>query len=131
MPTIAPRVLTDFAVALLRAGGLPPGEAQVVGVSLVGANLRGHDSHGVMRIPFYLDGLKKGEVVSSAEFTVLRETPAMLAADGHWGFGQVQARRLMERIIAKARGEARLLGEAGLPSGGGVCVGTLVRCSHI
>jgi uncharacterized oxidoreductase len=118
MPTVAPRALTDFAVALLRAGGLPPDEAQVVGISLVGANLRGHDSHGVMRIPFYLDGLKKGEVTSNAEFTVLRETPALLAADGHWGFGQVQARRLMERIVAKARGA-------------GVCVGTLVRCSHI
>src|SRR3954451_18863371 len=127
MPTISPRVLTDFAISLLRAGGLPADEAKVVGTSLVDANLKGHDSHGVMRIPFYLDGLKKGEVVSNAEFTVLRETPTLLAADGHWGFGQVQARRLMERIIAKARGgeahgEARLLGEAGL-LGGGVCVG--------
>jgi uncharacterized oxidoreductase len=118
MPTIAPRVLTDFAVALLRAGGLAADDAQVVGESLVGANLRGHDSHGVMRIPFYLDGLKKGEVASNAPFTVLRELPAVLAADGGWGFGQVQARRLMERIIAKAAGT-------------GVCVGTLVRCSHI
>jgi uncharacterized oxidoreductase len=118
MPTIASGVLTHFAVSLLRAGGLPADEAQIVGESLVGANLRGHDSHGVMRIPFYLDGLKKGEVASNAPFTVLRETPAVLAADGGWGFGQVQARRLMERIIAKA-------------AGAGVCVGTLVRCSHI
>jgi uncharacterized oxidoreductase len=90
-----------------------------------------------MRIPFYLDALKKGEVVSNADFTVLREMPAALAADGHWGFGQVQARRLMEQSIAKARGkaggaEARLRGESGLLEGGsGVCVGTLVRCSHI
>jgi uncharacterized oxidoreductase len=122
--------LTDFAVTLLRAGGLPADEAQVVGASLVGANLRGHDSHGVMRIPFYLDGLKKGEVVSNAEFTVVRETPAVLAADGHWGFGQVQARRLMERIIAKARGEGEHK-EARRLNAPGVCVGTLVRSSHI
>jgi len=118
MPTIPPRVLTEFAVSLLRAGGVGPDEARVVGVSLVESNLRGHDSHGVMRIPFYLDALKKGEVVSGAAFTILRETPAVLAADGHWGFGQVQARWLMERIIDKARET-------------GVCVGTLVRCSHI
>jgi uncharacterized oxidoreductase len=118
MPHVAAEKLTDFAVALLTAGGLPPDEANVVGRSLVGANLRGHDSHGVMRIPFYLDGLAKGEVTANAPFTVLKESPALLAADGHWGFGQVQATRLMERIIEKAQG-------------GGVCVGTLVRCSHI
>jgi uncharacterized oxidoreductase len=118
MPTILPKDLTDFATSLLIAGGLDSAEAALVARSLVDANLKGHDSHGVMRIPYYLDGLAKGEVTAGAPFTVLKETPALLAADGHWGFGQAQARRLMERIIAKARGP-------------GVCVGTLIHCSHI
>lgn len=118
MPTIPANDLTDFAARLLSAGGLGDEEAALVARSLVGANLRGHDSHGVMRIPYYLDAAKKGEVVKEAPFEVLRETASLVAADGHWGFGQTQARRLMNRLIEKVQGEA-------------VAIGTLVRSSHI
>jgi uncharacterized oxidoreductase len=110
--------LTAFATSLLAAGGLGANEAALVGRSLVGANLRGHDSHGVMRIPFYLDCLNKKEVVAGAEFTVIKESPSLLVADGNWGFGQTQAQRLMDRLIVKGRET-------------GVAVGTLVRSSHI
>ncbi len=60
MPSIAAEPLIDFATALLNAGGIGRDEAAIVARSLVGANLRGHDSHGVMRIPYYLDQLAKG-----------------------------------------------------------------------
>ena len=118
MPTIAADALTKFSAALLSAGGLGDDEAALVARSLVGANLRGHDSHGAMRIPFYLDGVRKGEVVPGAAFGVLSEGPSLLAADGHWGFGQTQARRLVERLIAKGRET-------------GVGIGTLIRSAHI
>jgi uncharacterized oxidoreductase len=118
MPVVPASLLTVFARDLLSAGGIGSEEAQVVAQSLVGANLRGHDSHGVMRIPFYLDCLARREVAAGAPFSVFKETPSLLAADGHWGFGQTQARRLMERILDKARVT-------------GVCVGTMIRCSHI
>jgi uncharacterized oxidoreductase len=49
---------------------------------------------------------------------VLKETPSLLSADGHWGFGQTQARRLMERLIVKGRET-------------GVGIGTMIRSSHI
>ncbi len=62
--------------------------------------------------------MAKGETKPGAEFTVIKENPSLLQADGNWGFGQVQARRLLERIIAKARES-------------GVAVGTLIHCSHI
>jgi uncharacterized oxidoreductase len=118
MPTIHAAPLTKFATELLAAGGLDADEAALVAGSLVGANLRGHDSHGVMRIPFYLDTARKGEVTPGAPFTVLCEAPSLLVADGNWGFGQTQARRLTERLIAKGRET-------------GVAVGTMVRSSHI
>ncbi|MBI1899997.1 MAG: Ldh family oxidoreductase [Planctomycetia bacterium] len=118
MPVVPAESLTTFARNLLSAGGVGSQEAQVVAESLVGSNLRGHDSHGVMRIPFYLDCLAKREVVAGAPFTVLKETPSLLAADGHWGFGQTQARRLMQCILDKAKET-------------GVCVGTMVRSSHV
>jgi LDH2 family malate/lactate/ureidoglycolate dehydrogenase len=118
VPSIPAPQLADFATALLAAGGLSREEARLVGQSLVDANLRGHDSHGVMRIPFYLDQVAKREIFPGAEFKVLRESPTIVAADGNWGFGQTQAGRLMDRIIEKAKAQ-------------GTGLGTLVRCGHI
>ncbi|HEY2826287.1 MAG TPA: Ldh family oxidoreductase [Pirellulales bacterium] len=118
MPKIAANKLADFAVALLEAGGVSADEAPGVAKSLIVANLMGHDSHGVMRIPYYLDAVAKGEAKSGAALTIIKETPSLLQADGNWGFGQTQARRLTDRLIAKAR-------EAG------VAVGTLIHSCHI
>lgn len=118
MPTLTAAQLTTFATQLLAAGGLDQQEAALVGTSLVAANLRGHDSHGVMRIPYYLDELTKGNVKAGAEFTVTKETPTALVCDGHWGFGQTQGQRLTERLIEKARSAS-------------VAVGSLVRSSHV
>ena len=118
MPSIPADKLTRFAADLLAAGGLAKDEAQLVAESLVGANLRGHDSHGVMRIPFYLDQVTKKEVVPGAPLSVIRESATVLAADGNWGFGQVQARRVMDSLIKKAHAE-------------GTGLGTLIHCGHI
>lgn len=118
MPTFTAEELTEFAGRLLAAGGLGAEEAAMVAESLVGANLRGYDSHGVMRLPFYLGRLDSGEVTPAADFEVLRETASLLSVDAHWGFGQTQARRLTERLIEKAKTS-------------GVGVGTMKCCSHI
>jgi uncharacterized oxidoreductase len=118
MPTIAAPALTAFATDLLCAGGLGRQQATLVAQNLVGANLRGYDSHGVMRIPYYLDQVQKGETMPGAQFEVLRETPALLCADAHWGFGPTQAGELLRRLIAKARS-------------GGVGVGTMIHSAHI
>jgi len=118
MPTILVGKLATFATDLLEAGGVPADEAKCVAKSLVTANLMGHDSHGVMRIPYYLDGVAKGEVHAGVELSIIKETPSLLQADGNWGFGQTQARRLTERLIAKARES-------------GVVLGTLIHSCHI
>jgi uncharacterized oxidoreductase len=117
VPTFAAEPLGSFARALFVAAGVPADEAETVSRSLVGANLRGHDSHGVMRVLQYCDALAAGRLVAGAAFTVLSETPALLAADGNWGLGQVQAHRLLNRLLDKA---------AAL----GVAAGTLRRCGH-
>src|SRR3954468_11379608 len=118
MLTISPTELTQFAARLLTAGGLPCDEAQLIAVSLVGSNLRGHDSHGVMRVPSYLDACRKGEVMPGAEFTVLTRTASLLAANANWGFGQPQAQRLTNELIEIAKST-------------GLAVGTMVRSSHV
>lgn len=118
MPTLDAAKLTQLATRLLAAGGVGPDEAKLVATSLVGANLRGHDSHGVMRIPFYLDSVAKGEVVPGSPFTVLRQSECMLGASGGWGFGQTQARELMKRLVPLAQDQ-------------GPAIGTLIHCGHI
>jgi uncharacterized oxidoreductase len=117
MPSFPAAALIDFARKLLVAGNVPADEADIVAKSLVEANLCGHDSHGVMRIPYYLDCVAKKEVVAGAPFTILQETDAIVRADANWGFGQRQARTLMELLIQKARKS-------------GVAVGTLIRSAH-
>jgi uncharacterized oxidoreductase len=118
MPTISALQLEPFAIDLLRAGGATPDEALVVGRSLVAANLRGYESHGVMRIPFYLQALKDGEVVSRAELTILNESAARVVADANWGFGQVQANKLLDLLYPRVAAE-------------GLAVGTLIQSGHI
>ena len=118
MPSFTSEAQTEFATQVFTAGGLSADEARLVATSLVAANLRGHDSHGVMRVPSYLDACRKGEVVPGAPLTPIRQSPGIFVGDANWGFGQTQAQRLTRKLIDMAC-------ETGL------AVGTLVRSSHI
>ena len=118
MPNFSAGSLTDFATRLLSAGGIGRDEAELIADSLVGANLRGHDSHGVMRIPSYLDLLAKDEVVAGAPLEPLRESESIYVGDAHWGFGQTQAQRLTRKLSEMA-------------TASGLALGTLVRSSHV
>ncbi len=118
MPTIQANELQSFAEELFVAAKVPAEEARIVAGSLVGSNLRGHDSHGVMRIPYYVQFVREGRIHPGASLETLSETPAALACDGGWGFGQVQVPRLFERLGQKARGL-------------GVACGSLRRAGHI
>ena len=60
MPTVQADRLTRIAAALLRAAGASGEEADAVAVGCVNANLAGHDSHGVIAIPTYIDRIKVG-----------------------------------------------------------------------
>ena len=110
MPTLRAPQLQEFAVNLLQAGGASAEEARIVGRSLVEANLRGYDSHGVMRIPYYVQAIKDGEVMPGEELTVLDEGPSRVVADANWGFGQVQAVRLLRLLAGKAQNSGQAIG---------------------
>jgi uncharacterized oxidoreductase len=103
MPVVMPDRLHRLAVALYEHGGVKPEEARVVADHQIGANLAGHDSHGVVLLPTYLDRIRKGHIVPGAPIELLDETPTTARVDGHWGFGQVVSTRAMDLAIAKAR----------------------------
>src|SRR3954453_14609487 len=110
MPTFQPSRLESFAARLLEAGGASAEEARIVAASLVDANLKGYDSHGVMRVPYYVQAIKDGEVVPGAELTILEEGSSRVVADGNWGLGQVQAMRLEQRRGGTGGGKWRRWG---------------------
>src|SRR5262245_60737684 len=85
------------------AMGAPEGDAAWIAQLLVRANLRGHDSHGVIRVPQYWESVKKGQVDPKTPITVTAESPALVRLDGGGGFGKVVGRRAMEMAIAKAK----------------------------
>jgi uncharacterized oxidoreductase len=103
MPTITADDLKAFAVAAYEGAGTPPEHAQIVAAHQVGANLVGHDSHGVVLLPTYVDRIDRGHIMPTARPRLLNETPSTLAVNGDWGFGPVVSEWTMERCIAKAR----------------------------
>lgn len=110
--------LRKFVGDLFVAAGVSKAEAADVAASLVESNLRGHESHGVLRVRDYLHALRHGELCSGVEWNVLTETPAVLVADARRGFGQVMARRLVAALAPKCRAL-------------GVACGTLKNCGHV
>ena len=103
MPRLAASALEAFGRELLRAAGAREGEAETVARHCVGANLAGHDSHGVINIPLYIERMKRGHIVPGAEFEVVEESATTTVIDGHWGFGFTVSERAMELTIGKAR----------------------------
>src|SRR5437899_10490606 len=107
MPRVGVEDLTAFAIAAYEAAGSPSEHAQIVARHQVGANLVGHDSHGVVLLPTYVDRIRRGHIVPGARPEILNESPTTLAVNGRWGFGPVVSEWTMERLVAKAR-ETRL-----------------------
>ncbi len=92
-----------FARALLAAHGVPAEDAAIVAGCLVRADLRGVDTHGLVRLPGYLDRVRRGLVDPRPALFPERVTPVAAALDGHNGFGFVVATRAMAEAIAMAR----------------------------
>jgi LDH2 family malate/lactate/ureidoglycolate dehydrogenase len=103
MPCIQVGELRSLARRMFEALQVPPEEAAWVAELLVRANLVGHDSHGVIRIPQYAQAIQAALIRPGAPFEVIQESPSIALIDGHWGLGQVVARHAMELAIRKAK----------------------------
>lgn len=103
MPTFTPEYLEQVATQVFEAVSVPPDEAALVAKELVYANLLGMDSHGVIRVPQYVNTIAKGDIVPGAATTVHKETPTTAVVDGGQNFGQVVAFRALDIALEKAR----------------------------
>jgi uncharacterized oxidoreductase len=102
MPKIPSEQLRSLSLDILHAAGVPEPDAEIVGNHLVESNLAGVDSHGIIRLPQYVEAVQTGRVIPGVQPTTLRETPSGALMDGNQGFGQVMAQRAMELAIDKA-----------------------------
>jgi LDH2 family malate/lactate/ureidoglycolate dehydrogenase len=103
MLTISVDKLTNVTRDIFRAAGASDENNEIVTAALVGANLAGHDSHGVLRIPAYVRDIQNGRLDPNATPEVVQETAATATIDGGSTFGQVGARTSADLAIDKAR----------------------------
>jgi uncharacterized oxidoreductase len=103
MPTKSSAALESLASAIFQAMGASEDESGIVGRHLVSANLAGHDSHGVLRIPQYVRAIRDGRIRLRTHVRIARESPAGILIDGQLAFGQVVAVESMQLAMDKAR----------------------------
>ncbi len=115
---VAADTLRDFVSRIFVAAGCSAEEARRIGHHLLSANLAGHDSHGVIRVPRYVQWLQEGKVRAGQAPTVVAESATHAVVDGNLGFGQTIGPAVVDLGIAKAR-------EAGL------AVVTLRNAGHV
>lgn len=89
--------------ALLRKLGASEEEADATAEVLAEGDLRGLSSHGILRLPYILRGLKRGTIAARAEVKIVRETPATALVDGGHGLGHYVATRAMGLAVEKAK----------------------------
>ncbi|MEV0170567.1 Ldh family oxidoreductase [Streptomyces sp. NPDC050803] len=95
--------LTDFSAALLEKGGLSPEHARTTADVFVWAALRGVDSHGIARVPAYLELLAKGVANASPDIKVESTTPAAAVLDADRAPGPVALSAAAEEAVRRAR----------------------------
>ena len=120
-PRAGTRVAPDRLHAWIRRAfermGVPPDDAEAAAATLLAADVRGVESHGVARLPYYHAKIVAGTMDPAAELTVERESAATLVLDSHSGIGLVHAARAMARTVAKAEA-------------GGLCMTTVRHANH-
>jgi LDH2 family malate/lactate/ureidoglycolate dehydrogenase len=103
MPVESADRLLEIEEALLQGAGASEKEAKIVARHSIDSNLAGHDSHGIIKIPTYIQRVKDGHIVPGAPFEIERETAGTTHINGNWGFGYVVSERAMEITIEKAK----------------------------
>ncbi|MDR2946362.1 MAG: Ldh family oxidoreductase [Candidatus Adiutrix sp.] len=99
---VQPDFLTEVVTEIFIKAGVEGRDAAVVAESMVEANLRGTDSHGVLRVENYVKRIQQGGTKARTEFAIINETPTTVAADAQHGLGAVAADRLGALVREKA-----------------------------
>ncbi|HEX2987826.1 MAG TPA: Ldh family oxidoreductase, partial [Chloroflexota bacterium] len=94
--------IAAYCESILKKVGAPAEHAHMVASSLIAANFRGVDTHGVTRLPIYVERIQAGLMDAKASGTVVSEGPASMVYDGQNGMGQVVGTKAMRLCLDKA-----------------------------
>jgi len=100
---VSARQAQDFCTECFEKSGVPKENAENIADNLVLANLRGVDSHGIIRIPYYVDGIRKGLVKASSDISIVEESASITLLDGGNGLGIPVATKATALAIDKAK----------------------------
>ena len=100
---IAPEALRAFGTDVLTSLGVPEEDGALVADSLVQADLWGHQSHGLLRLPWYAARIRSGAMTARTEPAVLADTGPLVSLDGRDGIGQVLTERARRTAVDRAR----------------------------
>ncbi|WP_099867433.1 Ldh family oxidoreductase [Pararhizobium haloflavum] len=109
--------MARFSCGVFEAVGLSSGDASIVTNVLLHADLRGHASHGLTRIPIYAERIKAGVVKAAPQVKFERTAPSFLHVDGDNGPGPVVSERALDAALAIAREN-------------GVCAAAIAHSNH-
>ena len=94
--------LRKFGAAILRAAGLDAQDAALCADTLVQAELWGHASHGMLRLPWYVSRLASGACNPTAKPRVAQDMGALALVDAHEAMGQVATEFAMQEAVRRA-----------------------------
>src|SRR5690242_17293059 len=103
MDGYSPESLKSLAADVVSAVGVLRQDAEILADSLVAADLSGTNTHGVSRLAIYVKRIRMGLIDPRAEIRIERQRAATLAVDAGNGLGQVQAVKVLDRLIPMAR----------------------------
>lgn len=113
-----PESLKQLVAAVFSGAGCGAEEAEVIGDHLVEANLAGHDSHGVIRTPIYLQWMRDDKVLPGRDLDIVVDSGALVVADGQLGFGQWTGKQSVTIGVERCRQH-------------GLALVALRNCSHL
>ncbi|MDE0021436.1 MAG: Ldh family oxidoreductase [Candidatus Poribacteria bacterium] len=118
MPNLSRDQLHDLMTRLFEALGAPKDEAQTTADVLTQANMTGHDSHGLIRMPQYAEAVRKGFIQPGAPTEIVQDADGAAVYNGNWNFGQVSMTHALNETLERA--------EKGAPVSFGIR-----NCNHI
>ena len=101
--TLPADTLQRFIGGIFAAAGCADAEAERTTRHLLSANLTGHDSHGIIRVPRYVQWLQDELVFAGRAISVVTETPTHAVVDGNKGLGQTVGEQAVDLGIGKAK----------------------------
>src|ERR1700760_3167052 len=103
MVTIKVENLIDFVADVFAHADSSAEEARRIATYLTTANLTGHDSHGVIRVPVYIRWKKMGSIVPDQTVEVVVDTPSLVVVNGKFGYGQTVTPQAVRLGIEKCK----------------------------